>query len=206
MPLWTGDYLSKTSRLSTLEHGAYLLLIIEYWEHGGLPDDDRQLAHITKLTIKKWKYVKPILQGFFYNGWHHKKVEEELSKSADLSEKRRDAAMQKHSNSSAIADASEEQLHPQLHTHSPSHSPNVNDIKKEINGNGMPPPIHGQKNRDGKLVFMKPGNQDFSDYENDFIEVRNHPPNLDKHGGYWFWIAGEALRPKNYRTIPKKGK
>jgi hypothetical protein len=38
-----GDYITK---LPKAEHGAYLLLIMEYWTSGELPADDRQLARI----------------------------------------------------------------------------------------------------------------------------------------------------------------
>ena len=39
-----GDYLQDTTRLSTEQQGAYLLLIMDYWTNGPLPDDDAALA------------------------------------------------------------------------------------------------------------------------------------------------------------------
>jgi uncharacterized protein YdaU (DUF1376 family) len=80
MPMYWGNYLGDTGHLSTLQHGAYLLLIAQYWQHGGLPDDDRQLAAITKLTLKTWRRQRPSLQAFFYNGWRHKRVDAELAR------------------------------------------------------------------------------------------------------------------------------
>ena len=49
IPLFVADYLADTSHLSTLEHGAYLLLIMNYWQRGeSLPCGDMQLARIAR--------------------------------------------------------------------------------------------------------------------------------------------------------------
>lgn len=67
MPLWTDAYLGDTSHLTTLEHGAYLLLLIAMWrtKAKSLPDDDRLLARYAKLTAGQWKRIKPIIEAFF---------------------------------------------------------------------------------------------------------------------------------------------
>jgi len=49
MPWHIGDYLGDTMHLTTLEHGAYCLLIMHYWRTGPLPNDDRMLADLAKM-------------------------------------------------------------------------------------------------------------------------------------------------------------
>lgn len=79
MPLYVGDYLGDTGHLNTTQHGAYFLLMMHYWRKDGLPDDDEQLAAITKLPLKIWREIRPTLQAFFYDGWSHKRIDEELA-------------------------------------------------------------------------------------------------------------------------------
>ena len=53
------DYLAATPHLSTIQHGAYLFLIMHYWQQGGLPDDDEQLARIACMSIAEWRKHRP---------------------------------------------------------------------------------------------------------------------------------------------------
>jgi uncharacterized protein YdaU (DUF1376 family) len=65
-PLWTDAYLADTHHLSTIEHGAYLLLLMAMWRSNGtLPTDDRQLAKFARLGANQWQRVKPALLPFF---------------------------------------------------------------------------------------------------------------------------------------------
>jgi uncharacterized protein YdaU (DUF1376 family) len=88
MPLYVGDYLGDTGHLTTAQHGAYLLLMMQYWRKGELPDDDRQLSKITKLPLRTWCEYRPILQDFFHEGWKHKRIDAELARMVRVSEKR----------------------------------------------------------------------------------------------------------------------
>lgn len=83
MPFYVYDYLGDTEHLSTLQHGAYCLLLFCYWRRGGLPNDDQQLANITKMSLDDWLIHRPVLKAFFYDGWHHKRVEAELRRSTE---------------------------------------------------------------------------------------------------------------------------
>lgn len=88
MLLYVGDYLGDTGHLTTVQHGAYLLLMMHYWRKGELPDDDRQLSKITKLPLKTWCEYRPTLQDFFHEGWKHKRIDAELARMMRVSEKR----------------------------------------------------------------------------------------------------------------------
>jgi uncharacterized protein YdaU (DUF1376 family) len=88
MPLYIADYLADTGHLTTLQHGAYLLLIMHYWQHGGLPQDDRALAQAVHLSVRAWRSNRSAIASMFQPGWRHKRIDMELSKFSELSEKR----------------------------------------------------------------------------------------------------------------------
>jgi uncharacterized protein YdaU (DUF1376 family) len=80
MPLYVGDYLRDTRDLNTLQHGAYLLLIMHYWQHDALPADDARLAAIAGLSVAQWRRIREPVQAKFSEGWRHKRIEAELAK------------------------------------------------------------------------------------------------------------------------------
>jgi uncharacterized protein YdaU (DUF1376 family) len=67
MPFWTDAYLADTTHLTTIEHGAYLLLLIAMWraKDNRLPSDDAKLARYAKLTAGQWRRIKPTIMEFF---------------------------------------------------------------------------------------------------------------------------------------------
>ena len=80
MPLYVGDYLADTTRLTTQQHGAYLLLIMDYWRSGPPPDDDTVLAQITKAERREWARLRPVLLAYFEpidGEWRHKRIDKE---------------------------------------------------------------------------------------------------------------------------------
>lgn len=110
MPLYIADYLADTAHLGALQSGAYLHLIMHYWQTGGLPDDEAALMRIARLTVAEWRRNQAIIGAFFHGGWHHKRIDAELAHAADVSSKRRASAEQRHNKSSANAPANAEQL------------------------------------------------------------------------------------------------
>jgi uncharacterized protein YdaU (DUF1376 family) len=106
MPLHIADYLKDTTRLRAAESGAYMHLIMDYWQNGRLPNDDRQLASIAKMTDAEWKRAKPLLASYFGPNWSsHKRIDKELQRAEEISGKRRDSAMQRHCKRDANAGA-----------------------------------------------------------------------------------------------------
>jgi len=122
MPFYVADYLRDTRRLTAAEHGAYLLLIMEYWISGALPNDDRQLARIACMSLAEWKKAKPNVQPFFGPDWIHKRIDIEIEKAQAKYRLRSEAgkrggiasanAKQKPSNAASNAQASSSQPQP----------------------------------------------------------------------------------------------
>lgn len=66
MQLYVADYLADTMHLSAEEHGAYLLLIFNYWQTGKpLPNDDKRLCNIARVSNERWTDVKRSLSEYF---------------------------------------------------------------------------------------------------------------------------------------------
>lgn len=81
MQLYIADYLADTMHLSTEEHGAYLLLMFNYWQTGRAIPKNR-LAKIARVSSERWGAVEESLREFFTdNGteWVHKRIEDDLA-------------------------------------------------------------------------------------------------------------------------------
>lgn len=97
MPLYIGDYLADTSRLSTEQHGAYLLLLMDYWRNGPPLDDDEELASITKLALPQWRKHAAKIRALFRvedGRLVQKRAEEERQRAGLVSSKRSEAGKQ----------------------------------------------------------------------------------------------------------------
>lgn len=88
MPLYIGDYYRDTRHLTTLQHGAYILLIMEYWVKGELPKSPQDLRKICNLSYHQWRTNSLAIASFFTPDWRHARIERELQKAKEISLKR----------------------------------------------------------------------------------------------------------------------
>jgi uncharacterized protein YdaU (DUF1376 family) len=97
LTLWTDAYLSDTRHLSTLEHGAYMLLLMEAWRRPNcdLPDDDKILARLAGLSLAEWEDIKDAVLAFWKRDgrsktWSQKRLSLERGKARVRSVSQRD--------------------------------------------------------------------------------------------------------------------
>lgn len=128
MPLYLDDYLADTGHLSTLEHGAYLLLIMHYWRNGGLPDDERMIARIARLTKDEWAESRDVLGSMFGDGWTHKRIDAELTKADEIIAKRKAAADARHERNKSDANAVHVQSKKDAHASTRAGTPLTDNI------------------------------------------------------------------------------
>lgn len=93
MPWWIADYFRDTMSLTTLQHGAYMLLLAAYWVNAGpISADDEELAATVRLPLAEWRKMRPKLERFFETRdglWHQRRADIELQKARDLKEAQR---------------------------------------------------------------------------------------------------------------------
>jgi uncharacterized protein YdaU (DUF1376 family) len=98
--LYIADYLADTQHLTTEEHGAYLLLIFNYWQRGKsfkARDEhvlNKCLASVAHMSEQNFNLIKNVLSEFFEvreNEWIHHRIEQDLERVNEMSEKRRNA-------------------------------------------------------------------------------------------------------------------
>lgn len=90
-PFYVGDYVRDTARLTTEGHGAYLLLMLDYWANGAPPDDDETLSSIARLPLEQWVKLRPKIATFFDvadGKWSHGRIEKELAEAEEKHQKR----------------------------------------------------------------------------------------------------------------------
>lgn len=92
MALWVRDFLADTEGLDGEATGAYALLLLNMWLNGGwLPDDDRKLARMARVSRFKWRRLRPVVVGFLLridgNRFTQKRLLQELWLSRELAKK-----------------------------------------------------------------------------------------------------------------------
>lgn len=82
MPIYWGDYLRDTTHLSAAEHGAYLLLIGQYWQtECPIADNDEYLRRTARMEKAEWRKSRKTLEAFFIVAdgvWRHARIDAEI--------------------------------------------------------------------------------------------------------------------------------
>jgi uncharacterized protein YdaU (DUF1376 family) len=80
--MYGSAFLVDTIRLSTEQKGAYLMLMLDYYDkEAPPPDDDVVLAQIAGLSLERWRVHRRSLEPFFIidlGVWRHARCDEEL--------------------------------------------------------------------------------------------------------------------------------
>jgi uncharacterized protein YdaU (DUF1376 family) len=82
---YMGDYDRDTRHLSTLEHGAYFLLLKHCWVHGSIPVENSSRALIAQLSEQKWRTIRGKVNPFFDSEGRNKRATKEIEKAEKLS-------------------------------------------------------------------------------------------------------------------------
>jgi uncharacterized protein YdaU (DUF1376 family) len=66
MKFYPADYMADTRILSLEENGAYMLLLMTMWQHGGsLQNDEKSLARVCGVTPHKWRKIWASIDHYF---------------------------------------------------------------------------------------------------------------------------------------------
>jgi uncharacterized protein YdaU (DUF1376 family) len=220
MPLDVPAYRADTAHLGALEHGIYLLLIMHYWQTGGLRDDEKQLARIACVTPAEFRGARAVIEAFFAPGWKHERIERELKRAKEISasnrSKARDAASGRWSahrlaDASSNASSTSQAMLQNAQSHSPSHpqsnSPSLSSSegkKIRMGGGegkreGHTPPWHCAMTKAKDRIYVVKGSSEWDAYAADYREAHGVEPTANPHGGRWFRTLGE-IAPTRGRT------
>ena len=100
MPLWIADMRRETNSQPLEFHAMYLNLLMAAWENNGqLPDNEEELARISRADGKQWLKHRQSLANLFVPGegmWTHNLIRTELDKAHQISQLRRAASKKGH--------------------------------------------------------------------------------------------------------------
>lgn len=192
MPLDIGAYLGDTMRLTTQQHGAYFLLLLDYWKSGPLPDDDAVLAGLTKVDPTEWKSkVGPVVRRFFNLGGdgllHQKRSDAEIEKAGRISDARREAALARHEKP-PDDDANEMQTDSKLHANNGGNGQQTNHENAGIaRGRAVAPPSPSQSKQAAAALIQEERPRARPSGGN-----RRKPsmPTLGSDWAAWEWLTG----------------
>jgi uncharacterized protein YdaU (DUF1376 family) len=85
---YIGDYLKDTQALSTEQHGAYLLLLMECWQKGCVPLDAAGRAAVARVPLSRWRKISAPVDAFFAADGTNKRASAEITKAEIVGLKR----------------------------------------------------------------------------------------------------------------------
>ena len=95
MQLYVADYLADTYHLTTEEHGAYFLMLMNYWQTAK-PLKSERIASLVRMDKESFAEIEPTLKEFFTvneNGdWVHDRIQADLKGALDKSVKATESA------------------------------------------------------------------------------------------------------------------
>ena len=139
MPMYIGDMLAKTTRLTTEQIGAAYLLMMDYWKNGTIPNNNQIIASVTRLTATKAKSLKTALinSGLFeatddeitsrYLDGLREKAEDNKTSKSERAKKAADARWENERKAKDLAEQQAMQMHNSsnanaMHKHAPSNA------------------------------------------------------------------------------------
>jgi uncharacterized protein YdaU (DUF1376 family) len=91
LPLFTDAYLADTRHLTTLQHGAYLLMLMTAWRSTdcALPNDETYLARICGMDKRTWASNRDVILSFWSVGSDAKLFQKRLKDERQFVEQKR---------------------------------------------------------------------------------------------------------------------
>ena len=68
------EYFDETKHLTTVQRGAYLLLIAHCWQHKRLPADQETRAAIARCAPAEWQDIRAEVEAFFLPDGTHERI------------------------------------------------------------------------------------------------------------------------------------
>lgn len=198
LPLFTDAYLSDTRHLTTEEHGAYLLLLMEAWRRPdcSLPDDDKLLARLAGMPVARWQEVKPVVMEFWKRDgrrkiWTQKRLLKERVYVAEKSASQRDKIVKrwsktKNEDTAVLPNAYRND------TPTPTPTPTPSSLRSEDGGGGSA----------GAREVENSG-QDLTDRERLLVAMRVNPVSgLTGHGGSRIGTQADMAEVARWMSLP----
>lgn len=92
MPFYVSAYLADTTHLSTPEHGAYLLILLNLWQtRRPIKDSDEAFQRVCKVTAEAWAAMREIILDLLTktaDGWIQKRLWIEIERAEKAYKKR----------------------------------------------------------------------------------------------------------------------